>query len=136
MSKPENSFIAGVHKYVECYAEKNNNPYRGGTFDVFYSGTLAPLWVEYKFIRELPKRGTTVIIPELSRLQIDWGQGRLAENRDVHVVIGCKEGAVILRPDEWETGMTTDEFRMRVITRKELARWIDQRAGPPPTAGH
>ena len=38
VAKPENSFITGVHRYVQSYYMKNHNEYNGGIADVWYSG--------------------------------------------------------------------------------------------------
>lgn len=132
MSTPENSFIQGVHKYVTCYYEKNNNPYRGGTPDVFYSGPSRPLWIEYKFI-VLPKRPDTLIIPDLSPLQLLWLEGRHAEGRAVWVVVGCKQGAVLLTADLSlnfiRHGMSAAAFQKRLIARASLGRMINEFTG-------
>ena len=107
MSKPETAFTAGVHKHLppgreDPYWMKNNNLYTSGIWDVWYSGPFRDLWVEYKFI-ELPKRAGTPIYPGLSELQLDWGRNRQVEGRNLAVVIGCKEGGIILRePVAWE----------------------------------
>ena len=57
---PENNFISSVHKHLpmKLYRMKNNNPYNGGIADVWYSGSKADLWIEYKFVK-LPARDTT-----------------------------------------------------------------------------
>ena len=124
MSKPETSFILGVHKYVDCYAEKMHNPYRGGTPDVWYSGMARDLWVEYKFVT-VPARADTVIVPNLSKLQLNWLTLRRNEGRNVAVVVGCKAGGVILRQThDWEFGLTVREFRESLITRKSVAEFI------------
>ena len=63
-SKPETTFITSIHKKLPeppPYHEKNNNPFNSGTPDVFYSGNEGDLWVEYKFMKELPKRPTTLV---------------------------------------------------------------------------
>ena len=69
---PENRFIASIHRLLpnELHAEKMHNPYRGGTFDVWYSGNKADIWVEYKYDDNW-----------LSPLQAKWGRGRHAEGR-------------------------------------------------------
>ena len=124
MSKPENSFIAGVHKYVDCYAEKMHNPYRGGTPDVWYSGKTRDIWVEYKFVA-IPARAETLVIPNLSALQLNWLKLRHGEGRHVAVVVGCKTGGVILQdPSRWEFGLTTQEFRDALQSRKSVAEFI------------
>lgn len=125
MAKPENSFISGVHKYVQAYAMKNHNEYVGGVADCWYSGHVRDLWVEYKFI-VVPKRDSTMIVPELSPLQLQWLTERRSEGRHMWVVIGCKEGGVMMcRPPEWKTGVNAATFRERVVTRAQLANAID-----------
>lgn len=129
MSKPETTFTNGVHKYLppgreEPYWMKNNNIYTAGIWDCWYSGHAADLWVEYKFV-VLPKRDTTLIVPELSELQKDWGEKRLDEGRNMAVIVGCKEGGVLMRKrTEWGRAWTKDEFVSRLMSRKELAEWI------------
>lgn len=124
MSKPENSFIAGVHRYVSCYKEKTNNPYRGGTPDVYYEG-IQHLWVEYKYI-ELPKRDTTPVLANLSALQKDWLRRCHLNTGRARVIIGCKEGGVVLEtPDQWETLIPFKNFRDNILERKELGAYID-----------
>lgn len=125
MAKPENSFITGVHRYLRCYHMKNHNEYVGGIADCWYSGEKRDLWIEYKYVR-LPKRDTTMIVPELSPLQLLWLNDRRSEGRNIRVVIGCQEGAVMLSdPLEWETGLSAAWFRKRVLTRAQLANDID-----------
>lgn len=128
MSKPETTFTGAVHKHLppgreEPYWMKNNNVYTAGIWDVWYSGESADLWVEYKFI-VLPKRDTTPILAELSELQLDWGRKRYAEGRNLAVIIGCKEGGVVLWDKDWELPMTAYDFKKQMKSRKELADWI------------
>lgn len=125
-AKPENSFRAGVNKYVTCHHEKMHNAFRGGTFDDWYSGKKADLWVEYKFVT-LPKRDATIIVPNLSPLQVQWGRARHEEGRSVWVIVGCKEGGMIFyNPDEWERGVTLERFREALNSRKDLATIINK----------
>jgi hypothetical protein len=128
VSKPESSFIAGVHKLLAgaCHAEKMHNPYRGGTFDCWYSGTAADLWVEYKFV-VLPKRATTLIVPELSPLQLKWGTERQAEGRNVAVIVGSREGGIILpTAATWTDGVTVATFLRDLCTRRQIADFINR----------
>lgn len=129
MSKPENSFIKGVHTYLpdECYRMKNHNAYTGGVFDCWYSGLgkdSGDLWVEYKFI-VLPKRPDTLIVPELSKLQLEWGRGRFDERRSVWVIVGCKEGGVIFKtPKAWSQATSCTDFKSSLLSRRDLAETI------------
>lgn len=130
-AKPETTFYSGVHKHLPTalHKEKMNNPFRGGTWDFWFSGKR-DLWVEYKFV-VLPKRDTTLVDVTLSSLQVDWGAGRFAEGRNVAVIVGCKEGGVILENREWEHPLTCAGFKQRILSRAEVARWITNLTGGP-----
>jgi hypothetical protein len=125
MAIPENTFIAGVHRYlpVDLYHMKNHNQYNGGIADVWYSGNAADLWVEYKYIT-VPARSETQVKIELSELQKNWLRNRYAEGRRVAVIIGCKEGGVYLADDSWDCSYTSGEFRKLIRRRNELANII------------
>lgn len=135
-SKPENNFIAGVHRKFEDghkpYFEKMHNPYRGGTWDVWYSGkkrgrkASQDLWVEYKWLPQIPKRETTLILPELSALQIGWGANRYDEGRNVWVILGCPDGGVIYRDLAWEEALPPSLFRSMLLTKQQLASAISE----------
>lgn len=127
-SKPETSFTKSIHDKLppgrkNPYWMKNSNQYTSGIWDCWYSGHSADLWVEYKFIA-VPKRGDTVIKPELSALQEEWGRQRMAEGRNVAVIVGCKEGGVVFENLEWESEITAAAFKVRIQSRQELADWI------------
>jgi len=127
--KPENRFITSVHNRLpdSVYREKMHNPYRGGTFDVWYSGSKADLWIEYKWIERIPRKG--LVVPNLSSLQMDWGQKRYEEGRHVVVVVGCPEGGVKLtNPHLWKEGVSVEEFRTALLTKSALAAWIYMQA--------
>lgn len=128
--KPENQFIAGVHKYMPpekpgfFYKVKTHNPYESGIPDCWYSGKKGDLWIEYKYLSKLPKRGDTIIVPALSELQLEWVNGRFDEGRDVRVIVGCKYGGVMFREKEWIDGMPNAEFERRMNSRQGLAACI------------
>ncbi|WP_025915467.1 hypothetical protein [Herminiimonas sp. CN] len=131
-AKPETTFYAGVHKHLpaDLHREKMHNPYRGGTWDFWFSG-LADLWVEYKFV-VLPKRDSTPVDVTLSDLQKDWGGGRHFEGRNLAVIVGCKEGGVILENLAWERPLSCADFKKQLRSRVEIARWIAHTTGGPP----
>jgi hypothetical protein len=127
-AKQETTFIGGVHKQLppgrrDPYWMKNNNQYTSGIWDVWYSGSTADLWVEYKFI-DVPLRASTLILPNLSELQLQWGRERHKEGRNVAVIVGCKEGGVIYENLEWEREMSAAAFKVMVRSRAEIAKWI------------
>lgn len=129
--KAENTFIKSVHnqwiKNAKPHHEKNNNPFRGGTADVWYSGTKGDLWVEYKYLSYIPVRA--LFVPELSEQQAIWLNERFAEGRNVAVITGCKQGGVIFSNKHWEIPINKELFLKQLKTRKEIAEWILNRTG-------
>lgn len=124
--KPENTFRAGVHKHLPktLHHEKMNNPYSSGTADDWYSGNCKDLWIEYKYITRVPSRVNVRPAEMLSPLQLRWLNGRHSEGRNIAVVVGCPDGGVILRNQEWEMEMNPDTFRDRLVPRQAIAQWI------------
>lgn len=126
MSKgPENTFIAAVHRHLPAglYRMKNHNQYNGGIADVWYSGSKADLWVEYKFVK-VPIRDSTVIDLGLSELQKHWLRTRSDEGRFIAVIAGSKDGGVWLPNTSWENAVTAKKFRELIRSRQELAQLI------------
>lgn len=129
-SKPESSFIRGVHKYLPTglHFEKMNNPYSSGTPDVYYSGPQGDLWVEYKFLPALAVRANNKV--NLSELQRMWLHGRHKEGRNVAVIVGCPDGGTVLRAP-FPREISTPDIQRELLTRKQLAEWILTQTGQP-----
>lgn len=128
-SKPETSFIQGVHRHLPTvYKEKMNNPYRGGTPDVWYSGKLADLWVEYKCIPRIPKQAN--ILPDLSPNQQLWLSQRYSDGRDVVVVVGVvRGGGVIFEHMSWMQPLSPAEFTKQMRSKEAIAAFIHGHVG-------
>lgn len=128
-SKPETTFTQSIHRHLKgkVYFEKMHNPYRGGTPDVWYSGIEGDLWTEYKWLPRIPR--SAEIKADLSPLQLQWLRRRHADGRNVAVVVGCPEGAVVFRDLDWEQGISPAEFRARLISRPQAAEWIISQVG-------
>jgi len=127
-TKPENRFIAGIHKNLpRTYAEKMNNPWRAGTPDVWYSGDRGDLWIEYKYIERIPR--SLQILPDLTPRQKRWLNNRFDEGRNVAVVLGTPTGGVIYRNKEWLTPMDNETLSGLVVPKDEIARWIFSQVG-------
>jgi hypothetical protein len=131
--KPENRFIAAVHKelHPDIEREKMFNPMRGGTADCNYAGFADELWVEYKWhLAQAWRR----LKPTLSPLQMNWLVKRYDRGREPWVVVGFPTGCIILRdPKAWKQGVARDEAQ--VLTKQELARRIETRCGLEHSAG-
>lgn len=122
--KPENNFIKGVHARLDpsVYRMKTNNPYIAGIPDYYYSGPGGDLWAEYKFIPKLP--ATVPVKIELSKLQRHWLEGRHAEGRNVAVIVGSPEGALVLLVPQLDMEITAYDFRERMVAPQYIAEWI------------
>jgi len=129
--KAENTFIKSVHnRWIgnkHPHYEKNNNPYRRGTADVWYSGTKGDLWIEYKYLVEIPT--FAYFVPELSSQQAIWLNERYAEGRNVAVITGCKDGGVIFTHKYWKIPINKELFLKQLKTREEIAEWILNKTG-------
>lgn len=125
-SKPENTFRGSVHKYLPkaLYHVKMNNGYVAGIPDDWYSGNRGDLWVEYKFLPKTPLRADVSPTKLLTTLQVLWLNARYEEGRSVAVVIGCPDGGVIMRDQEWMWDYTPQMFRDRLVPRQAIAQWI------------
>lgn len=127
-TKPENRFIASVHRHLpRTYAEKMNNPWRAGTADVWYSGDRGDLWIEYKFIERIPR--SAEILPDLTPRQKRWLNNRYDEGRNTAVVLGTPTGGVIYRNKEWIRPLDHVALSGLVVPRDEIARWIFSQVG-------
>lgn len=123
----ESQYTQTVHKHLskEIYRWKINDSFQGGIADAYYSGTNGDLWIEYKYLKSLPKKTSTQIIPALRSLQKKWLNARYSEGRNIAVIVGSPDGSIILAsPKEWTTGLTCEEFKERALTRQETADWI------------
>ena len=126
-TKPETTYTRGVHKHLQSYYEKTNNPFRSGTADVWYSGALGDLWIEYKFIERIPKNSE--ILPEVTQRQAQWLSNRYIEGRNIAVVLGSPEGGVVYHGTGWLDPITPAEFRKRMISKEAVAQWIYGQVG-------
>lgn len=132
-SGPETRFYTAVHRHLppvdQFHREKMANPYRGGTADHWYSGKKRDLWIEWKWV-DLPKRDDTLIDitagkkPSLSKLQQDWITSRIAEGRNVWVVIGSSEGGVVLHCGGPFGPIRRDRFVQACVSRADIAHQI------------
>jgi hypothetical protein len=132
-SKPENNFIARVHKRLKnsgVFFQKNSNPYRGGEADVWYSGCEADLWIEYKYLPKLPVRDNSKFVVDLSALQDQWCSRRHREGRNVWVVVGSSKCAFVLTHLAWQKPLTWGEVKNKAISVDTLAADIFKVVGP------
>lgn len=106
-------------------AWKINDDFQGGVPDAWFLGTISDLWIEFKWLKELPKRDETKVLPALSALQLAWLKNLSKHDREAVCVIGLPKHALILSTVlEWENGATVRTLRTRLISHNDLVNWI------------
>ena len=88
----EHGFVKKVRKKLRETKKlrriwKINDNFQGGIPDAYYLASN-DLWIEYKYLPRLPKRGSTVIVPEVSELQYGWLEDLQAGGNSAWIVVG------------------------------------------------
>ncbi len=124
----EHSFIKAIHRKLpkDIYRWKVSDRFTGGVPDCYYEGSKGALWIEYKYLKSLPKRTTTPINPGVSKLQLAWLER--AERNGVNTMLaagypcGSISRVVILPPDRSLTsgfykdnGLSINEFLNMIV---------------------
>lgn len=114
----ESTFTRKVNNCLpgDVYKWKISDRFTAGIPDSYYSGDKADLWVEYKWVKKLPK----LVKPKLSQLQRLWLNARLSEGRNVAVIVGSPQGCVLLLEGAWNDSKDPET----VLTAKQIAQWI------------
>lgn len=122
----EHAYIRAVHKKLPptIDAWKINDVYAGGVADAYYSGCAGDLWIEYKYVKALPKRPDTMVLIDLSELQKQWHRRRHAHGRRVAVVVGSPTGAVLFEGLSWEKGIRSADFIRTAVAKDAIASYI------------
>lgn len=127
-AQPEGQYIAKIGKKLPDYvtAEKTHNSFRGGIFDMYYESPRGLLWVEYKWIPKMPVRDKTMIVPDMSDLQLQWGLERHTNNIPCAVIVGIgkgrdSQGLWFDNPHVWSTGMSAKQARVVSLTNQGMA---------------
>lgn len=124
----EHHFIRSIHSQLKVkapaiYVWKINDPYQGGVADAYYSWHQ-DMWVEYKFLKSLPKRESTVIDIGLSPLQQQWLKARHGEGRKVCVIVGSPVGSLILPGIIWDSSINKADFLNSMVDKKAVVSYI------------
>jgi hypothetical protein len=122
----EHSFIRAVHRNLpsELFRWKIHDTFAGGVPDAFYAGPASTLFVEYKYLKTLPKRDDTYLRTSLSPQQIHWLNTMHDYTQPVAVVIGAEQSAVVLLDKRWNTNISRSHFLKAAISFTEIANWI------------
>lgn len=131
----EAQFTRNVNKRLPktVKAWKIIDQYEGGVPDCFYRLKYAlapnPLWVEFKYLKTLPKRATTLIKPNLSALQIAWLTEAMQAGEQTAIIVGYGSKGVVFTLSEAVTGILGDSFNERMETYQQLADSITTKLG-------
>lgn len=87
-----------------------------------YAGPAGVLFVEYKYVKQLPKRDSTVIRHSLSKLQMEWLK-RMKQSTPVALILGIEDTALII-VDDFDTNICKSKYVEQSIPRKGVAEWI------------
>lgn len=88
-----------------------------------YAGPAGVLFVEYKYIKSLPKRGDTVLRHSLSKLQSAWLE-RMKSSTFVALILGIEDTALIITKN-FEHKLTKSQYLEVCVPRKDVATWIE-----------
>jgi hypothetical protein len=120
----EHSFVKSIHRYLhpDVYKWKIHDTYTGGVPDAMYCGPENLLFVEYKYVKELPKKDTTLLSHSLTPLQSQW-LNRINGPSHAALIIGVDNAALIL-VDSFSTNISKQRFEAHAVSRKDVAQWI------------
>lgn len=128
----EHSFVKSVNTALaKQYGDsvmrwKINDDYAGGVPDAWYRGHAGSLFIEYKYVKSLPKRDTTVIKPNLSGLQKVWLQRAERLGQKTAVVVGSPDGHYIFEGLSWQDGVDKTSYLTKSKKTKDIASWINK----------
>lgn len=123
----EHSFIRSIHRKLPAsvYAWKINDSFQGGVADAYYSRKDGgDMWIEYKFLKSLPKRPTTTVQLGLSELQVGWLRARTLDGRTVSVIVGSPDGHLILSGGDWENPINAESFKRNAVETPAVVAYI------------
>lgn len=122
----EHSFVKAIHRKLspDVYKWKIHDTYTGGVPDAMYAGPSGVLFVEYKYVKQLPKRDSTIIRHSLSKLQIDWLE-RMKHSTKVALILGIEDFALII-VDDFSANISKMKYLELCVPRNEVANWIYQ----------
>ena len=98
-----------------------NDTYAGGVPDFFIEGSARDLWLEVKYIKNFPKRESTIIDLSnhkkyLSMNQQLWLERRSLKRNDAAVLVGSEHGGVLLTDMQWTAPFSSLEIKERSLS--------------------
>jgi hypothetical protein len=135
----EHGFIRAVHGHLppEVFRWKIHDRFAGGIPDAFYRGPACSLFVEYKYLKALPKNNNTELRTTLTASQIRCLDLFYQLQQPVALVIGVGQLAVVLQHGTWNQPITRQKFLASAHDFRSTANWIATHVGiqqRPPTS--
>ena len=123
----EHSFIRAVHAHLppELFRWKIHDTFAGGVPDAFYAGPASTLFVEYKYVKALPKRDSSVLRTTLTPQQIQWLNRLYSLNQPTALINGCEKLALVITDGQWIQEPNRNDFIKRAVTFQAAANWIN-----------
>lgn len=127
----EHGFVKAVHRHLsdDVFRWKIHDKFAGGVPDAMYVGPAGVLFVEYKYLKDFPKRPTTPLKINVSPLQIAWMQevsSRSSTNVACVVVIGCANNALIVSIEDLSNTISSKEAQLKCVAFADIARYIEE----------
>ena len=125
----EHSFIRAVHRHLssDVFHWKIHDKYAGGVPDAMYVGPAGVLFVEYKYLKSLPKRPTTPVKINISPLQIAWLE-RINQQKFTNIccviVIGYANNAFMMSVEDSCKPITSQQACNISMSFAEVAHYI------------
>ena len=138
----EHGYIRSVHRHLpaDLHKWKVHDNYAGGVPDCWYAGPTGNIWVEYKWIKALPKRDSTLIKPNLSAQQLAWLIKMSGHGISCACIIGTPDGGIILQKEkDWQNGISKstidnpmklgalNDLSALLLPNKVVAEWLTTR---------
>ena len=122
----EHSFIRAIHKSLpaEVYRWKIHDTFTGGVPDTLYAGPSGILFIEYKWLKSLPKKQSTSINLGLSQLQINWLDKFHSYNQNVAVAVGYSGGVLLFTNKDWTKDINVANIQNYSLSRKDYISFI------------
>ena len=120
-----------MHRHLsdDVFRWKIHDKFAGGVPDAMYVGPAGVLFVEYKYLKDFPKRPSTPLKINVSPLQIAWMEdvsSKSSPNVTCLVVIGCANNALIVSIEDLSNTMSSKEARLKCISFADIARYIEE----------
>ena len=102
---------------------KINDNYAGGVPDALFIGDTTSVWVEFKWLKELPKKANTLVKAKLTKPQLSWMKKLKASNNLAIAVVGLPGYCIVFsHMEEIENGI--EKQHCELIRHQDLVDWI------------